>query len=159
MYKLIIVDDEKIIRETIHSLINWESLDIEVIGLCKNGLDAYDTIQDKNPDIVLTDIKMPGLTGIELIKQVRELDINVEFIILSGFGEFALAKEAMKYGVKHYLLKPCNEQQIIDVVAEVILDCTKKAKITKMAETQRNMSESISQNAMKNFLLLSLTSP
>lgn len=116
MLKLLIADDERIIRETISSIIDWEKEDIEVIGLCKNGIEAYDMILDESPDIVLTDIRMPGMDGLELIRRISQTNLNTQFIILSGFGEFSYAREAMRFGVRHYLLKPCNEIQILDSV-------------------------------------------
>ena len=123
MLKLIIADDERIIRETISTIIHWENYDIEVVGLCKNGMETYDMIMDESPDIVLTDIKMPGMDGLELINRVSRTDLNVQFIILSGYGEFEYAKEAMKNGVKYYLLKPCNEAQIIECIEQCKQDC------------------------------------
>lgn len=119
MLRMIIADDERIIRETISRLIDWESLGIQIVGLCKNGLEAYDAIIDEYPDIVLTDIKMPGLSGLDLIEKLTQTHERIQFILLSGYGEFEYAKKAMRYGIKHYLLKPCNEQQIIDAVEDV----------------------------------------
>ena len=110
MLKMIIVDDEKIIRETIHSLIDWNSLGIDVAAVCKDGIEAFDCILDEYPDIVMTDIKMPGLSGLDLIEKVRAAQLNTEFIILSGYGEFEFARTAMRYGVKHYLLKPSSRK-------------------------------------------------
>lgn len=126
MLKLIIADDERIIRETISTIIDWKQYNIELVGLCKNGLEAYDVILDETPDIVLTDIRMPGMDGLELIRKVSETDLNTQFIILSGYGEFEYAKTAMKYGVRHYLLKPCNELQILEVIQEIAQDCYRK---------------------------------
>ena len=96
MLKMIIVDDEKIIRETIHSLIDWNSLGIDVAAVCKDGIEAFDCILDEYPDIVMTDIKMPGLSGLDLIEKVRAAQLNTEFIILSGYGEFEFARTAMR---------------------------------------------------------------
>lgn len=114
MIKLLIVDDERIIRETIASLVDWESLGITLIGTAENGIEAYNIILDEYPEIVLTDIKMPGLGGLDLIQRIHEINPDTQFVILSGYGEFEFARRAMKYGVKHYLLKPCNEEQIIE---------------------------------------------
>lgn len=122
MLKLLIADDEKTIRETIRSFINWEALDIEVVGTAKDGIEAYNMILDLYPDIVLTDIRMPGLSGLELIERMHEINKDMQFIILSGYNEFEYAKTAMQYGVRHYLLKPCSEQQIIDSIKEIKQD-------------------------------------
>lgn len=119
MLKLLIVDDERIICDTISRLIDWNKLGIHLIGTAENGLDALNIIIDESPEIVMTDIRMPGLTGLELIKRVTELNRITEFIVLSGYGEFEYAKEAMRYGVRHYLLKPCNEKQITKTIEEV----------------------------------------
>ena len=131
MLKLIIADDERIIRETISTIINWKQYDIELVGLCKNGLEAYDTILDETPDIVLTDIRMPGMDGLELIRRISETDLNTQFIILSGYGEFEYAKMAMKYGVRHYLLKPCSEVQILESIQEIAQDCYRKSSLER----------------------------
>ena len=156
MLRLIIVDDEKIIRETISSIIDWKSLDIELIGVCKDGIEAYDMIIDEYPDIVLTDIKMPGLSGLELIEKIRELDKNIQFIILSGYEEFSFAKKAMKYGVKHYLLKPCNEAQIIEVVKQVATDCYQVRALEEIQKNHKKLKENLDENIMRNIIMESL---
>lgn len=127
MLKLLIADDERTIRETISSLIDWEAMGIEIAGICPDGIAAYDCIMDEYPDIVLTDIKMPGLNGLELIEKVKDAQPDIEFVILSGYGEFEFAQSAMKCGVRHYLLKPCNEEDIIHVIQDCITTCQKRA--------------------------------
>ena len=119
MYRLIIVDDERIIRQSIASIIDWKAMGVQVVALCSNGVEAYDAITDCCPDIILTDIKMPDMDGLELIRRVHKLDDSIQFIILSGYNEFDYAVEVMKYGVRHYLLKPCNENNIMEAVADV----------------------------------------
>ena len=85
MLKMIIADDERVIRESISRLIDWEKLGVELTGLCRNGLEAYDMIIDEDPDIVLTDIRMPGMDGLELIRKVSLMDLDTRFILLSGY--------------------------------------------------------------------------
>lgn len=124
MLKLMIVDDEKIIRETMATIIDWNALNIRLVGIAKDGIEAYNLFLDEYPELILTDIKMPALSGLELIQKIREINSNTQFIILSGYGEFEYAKQAMNYGVKYYLLKPCNEEQIITNIKSAIKDYT-----------------------------------
>lgn len=140
MLKLIIADDERIIRETISNLIDWESIGIELVGLCKDGIEAYNMILDESPDIVMTDIKMPGMSGLELISRITKTDLTTQFILLSGYGEFSYAKEAMKYGVRHYLLKPCSEEQIMTSMKEVMADCYHKRAFHQTQEQQKQLT-------------------
>lgn len=119
MYKLLIADDEKIIRESVSELIDWKSLDIEITACCKNGMEALDAIMDTAPDIVMTDIRMPGIDGLELINRIRGIDPRIQFIILTGYPEFDYARRALRYGVREYLLKPISEEAIIEAVNNV----------------------------------------
>lgn len=119
MYTLLIIDDEKDVREAISALIDWERLGIRLIGTAGNGIEALNMILDEYPDIVMTDIKMPGLSGIDLIGKIKGINQDTEVIILTGFGEFEYAKQAMQFGVRHYLLKPCDEKQIIDSICQI----------------------------------------
>lgn len=139
MLRLLIADDEKVIRQTISTLIDWESLNIEVVGLCKNGLEAYDAILDKYPDIVLTDIQMPKLSGLELIRKITQNKDNIQFIILSGYDEFSYAKEAMGYGIKHYILKPCSEEEIIAAVKEAVKDHYEKIALQNAYQDRNSL--------------------
>lgn len=134
MLKMVVADDEPLIRESIVEMIDWEKHGIEIVGCCKNGIDALDTIIDAYPDIVLTDIRMPGLNGLELIEKIRHTDKDIQIIILSGYKEFEYAKEAMRFGVKQYLLKPINNDRIIEAVEESKKDCLRGNSIRKMLE-------------------------
>ena len=77
MLKLIIADDERVMRETIHNLIEWEKLGISVAGLCEDGIEAFNMILDEEPDIVMTDIRMPGLSGLDLVREAKQMDYSV----------------------------------------------------------------------------------
>lgn len=152
MLKMIIVDDERAIRESIRDTIDWAAQGISVAGLCKNGMEAYDMILDEYPDIVMTDIKMPGIDGLELIAQITQAKLDCAFVILSGHGEFDYAREAMRWGVKHYLLKPSSAENIIGVIREVREDCYRKRAVSGLLKRQRQMSISLRQNMMRMVL-------
>lgn len=119
MLRLMIVDDEDTIRTAISKMIDFTALGYEVIATAKNGMEAFDIICDSYPDVIITDIKMPILNGLELIERASTLDIGIDYIILSGYGEFEYAKQAMKYGVQHFLLKPTNKQELIHSLTEI----------------------------------------
>jgi two-component system response regulator YesN len=119
MYKVLVVEDERIIREGIASVINWEEQGLTLLGTAQNGIEAYEIIKSNLPDIVITDIIMPGMNGLELIETASEEFKDITFIILSGHGEFDYASKAMEFGVKHYILKPCDENTIIPVLEKV----------------------------------------
>ena len=119
MYKLLIVDDEEIEREGMAQFIPWEKYQVELAGTAWNGLEGYEKVKSLKPDIVLTDIKMPVMNGIEFIKKVRKELPDIEFIVLSGYGEYEFTSQAMEEGIRHYILKPCDEEKIAEVIDKV----------------------------------------
>jgi two-component system, response regulator YesN len=120
MIKVLLVDDEPIITKGLRKLISWESLDCEIVGEACDGEEAYEFILKNRPDLVITDLLMPFMDGIELVKKLHEEKINTEIIILSGHGEFEYAREALKFGVFEYLLKPVTREQLIDTVQKAL---------------------------------------
>ena len=119
MYKLIIVDDEEIEREGMARFISWDKYDIELCGTAQNGAEALEKIMEYEPDIVLTDVKMPVMNGIELIRRLYKTQKNIVVIVLSGYGEYEFTSQAMEYGVRHYILKPCDEDKIVSILDDV----------------------------------------
>ena len=160
MLRMLIVDDERAIREALRIFLDWDSLGIEIIGLYKNGAEAFDAMLDDYPDIVLTDVMMPGLSGIELIARAHGAGMGTNFVILSGYAEFEFAKEAMKYGVRHYLLKPVSEEQLLSVTTEVRDDCLRTlphARQAPVAEQTGDIVRMIKQYVRENIADSSLS--
>ncbi|MBZ4645326.1 MAG: two-component system, response regulator YesN [Petroclostridium sp.] len=151
MYKLLLVDDERIIREGIKCMVDWTGLGIS-IQEAKNGLEAYDMIVNEIPHIVLTDIKMPGLNGLELIEKTKERFPDIVFVILSGYGEFDFASKAMQYGVKYYLLKPSNENEITDVLIKVIAELKEKIEKEEFINSIKSKLEKVMPQVKEQFL-------
>lgn len=112
MYRLMIVDDEKTIRESLSCTIPWENMGFHLVACCKDGLEAYACMLDEYPDVILSDIRMPGLSGVDLAREAKKVDPSVEVILLSGYAEFDLARQAIQYGVRDYLLKPVDEEDL-----------------------------------------------
>jgi len=112
--KVIIVDDEKRICQLIRRLIDWESIGLEVVAEASDGNSAYNLIYAIKPDIVISDIRMPGMDGLEMIERLRSVDITPSFILISGHKQFKYAHNAIKQGVENYLLKPINRQELLE---------------------------------------------
>lgn len=117
MIKILIVDDEPFIRQGLRILINWEQYGYEIVGEAANGLEAIKELQTKEIDLIIVDIKMPEMNGLELIEYVRGNMLNeVKFIVLSGYYEFEYAKKAIKCNVTDYILKPIQKEELIKVL-------------------------------------------
>ncbi len=116
MYKLVIIDDEPLIRQGLRAIINWSSYDIELCGEADNGIDGLRLCQELKPDVAIVDIKMPGLNGLQVIEQSKKLGLHIDFIVLSGYSEFAYAQKATEFGVRCYLLKPIEQTEIIQKI-------------------------------------------
>lgn len=119
MIKVMIVDDEPYIRQGLKILIDWNRFGFDVCAEAANGQEAVKILENTEVDLVITDIKMPGMDGLELIEYTRNnISGNICFIILSGFYEFEYAKKAIKYNVSDYVLKPVKKEELIKVLEE-----------------------------------------
>ncbi|WP_440118995.1 response regulator transcription factor [Paenibacillus sp. QZ-Y1] len=105
MWKVLLVEDEVFVRESVREIISWEELGFTVIGESGNGIEALEMIQRDSPDLVLTDIVMPGMDGLELLKQTRQSGLSTKFVMLTCMGEFEYVRQAMEYGASNYILK------------------------------------------------------
>lgn len=112
MIKVMIADDEERICQLIEALIDWESLHMEVAGIAHNGMEACEMVRQIRPDILITDIRMPGCNGLELIENVKKSVEDLQIVIISGYAHFAYAQTAIKFGVGDYLLKPINKIEL-----------------------------------------------
>ena len=119
MIKVFLVEDEVIIRESVKNSIDWEKEGYEFAGEASDGELALPLILEEKPDIVITDIRMPFMDGLELSRIVKEKLPDTKIIILSGYDDFGYAKEAIKIGVTEYLLKPVSAAVLLEHLQEV----------------------------------------
>lgn len=116
MFKILVADDERFIRKGIVSILN-KSLTLEVTCLeASNGLEALDAAREEKPDLIVTDISMPGLSGLEFISELKALNVDTPVIILSGYANFEYAKRAIKLGVKEYVMKPIKKPEFVELI-------------------------------------------
>ena len=121
MYRIILIDDEPLILAGIASLINWEMHDCCIVGKATNGHAAIDLILEMRPDIVITDIRMPVMNGLEVIEACREKDCEFAFIFLTNLEDFQLAKQAVHLGAADYLVK-------LDLQPQTLIQALDRAK-------------------------------
>ncbi len=114
MIKTLIVDDEIWVCQLIKNIIDWNSYGFSIIDEAYNGNDAIYKIIEKKPDLVLTDIRMPGIDGIGIIEKINQMGLETKFVIISGYNDFGYAKKGIKYGALGYLLKPIDKDELIE---------------------------------------------
>lgn len=119
MLKVMIVDDEPKLRQGLQTLIPWESLDLTVTAAAANGKEALEMMEKEPPDIALVDIRMPLMDGLQLIRRLATSGHQVQCIILSGYADFEYVKQAIKYGVAGYLLKPVDIKEMTNTLKRV----------------------------------------
>lgn len=116
LYTLLIVDDEEIEREGMAQFIPWDTYEMKVVGTARNGAEGLEKIAKYKPDLAIVDIKMPVMNGIEMIRKAKEQYPDMTFVVLSGYGDYEFTSQAMELGVRHYILKPCDESKMIPVL-------------------------------------------
>lgn len=151
LYKLLIVDDENQIREGLRKILNWEEFGIRICGEACDGEQALAMIEKWEPQIILTDIKMPGMDGVTLLKEIRERRWDIKAIVLSGYDDFSLVRQTMKYGAVDYLLKPVGKNELIQIIEE-LLDQFEKP------EDEENFCQEGTKIAENNFFNRLITS-
>ena len=119
MYKVFLVDDEIVIREGIRNSFPWEENGFTLVGEAPDGELALQTMQDVKPDILITDIRMPFMDGMQLCEAVSHTMPWVQIVILSGYDDFTYAQQAISLGVKEYLLKPVSAQELLEVLQRI----------------------------------------
>ncbi len=127
--RVLLIDDEPGALEGMQLWIDWEGLGYEVCGMCGNGAEGLQMIEQLQPDVVLTDINMPVMNGLEMIKRWQEQgERPVRFVILSGYSEFEYARKALRYNVTHYLLKPMDEEEAERELRSIYMELRQEAE-------------------------------
>lgn len=119
LYKIMLVDDEEEVRTSIIKQVDWEKIGFRVVSDAENGEDALEKIDIYEPDVIMTDIRMPYMDGLSLIEKVHSKYPTVKFLIFSGFDDFEYAKEAIRLGVSEYILKPINSEELSGIFNKI----------------------------------------
>lgn len=119
MYTVVVADDEEELRRALIRRVNWESVGFRVVGEAENGVEALELVEKLEPDLLLTDVRMPFVSGIELARQVREIRPNIHIAFLSGYDEFSYAQQAIQYNIISYILKPISASEMEAELAKI----------------------------------------
>ena len=134
LYRIMLVDDEEEVRKAIIRQMDWEQLGFTVVGDAENGEDALEKMEQSEPDVVITDIRMPYMDGLTLTARIREKYPSVKILIFSGYDDFEYAQRAIKLNVTEYILKPVNGQELAQILGRV------KNSLDEEIEQRRNIN-------------------
>ncbi|WP_168123470.1 response regulator [Paenibacillus sp. HB172176] len=154
--RVMIVDDEPLMRQGIAKKIELSGLPLETVAEAGDGRSALSRLKEAKPEIVITDIRMPGMDGLSFLQQAKQLNEEIEFIIISGYGEFEYAKKAIQYGVEDYLLKPVNKQELKDCLMRILAKLERKdrqsSRNQKLEYLQQEGNEAIRRRVLTKFI-------
>ena len=135
MYSVLMVDDEEDVIRAMQKKIDWESIGFRIMGYAHNGIEALDLAEQEAPDVVLTDIKMPYMDGLELARHLKDMYPTVRILIFSGFDEFEYAKEAIRLEVEEYILKPVDADELRRIFTRI------KESLDQEMDEKRNVQK------------------
>ena len=143
-YTVLLVDDEEEVIQVIMRKINWEGLGFSVIGYANNGVKALEMVEEFQPDVVMTDIKMPYMDGMELANHIKAEYPTTKILFFTGFDEFDYAKEAIHLEAEEYILKPVNSVELINVFTQLKIKLDQEISEKRSVETlQKYYMESL----------------
>ncbi|MCG7406268.1 response regulator [Paenibacillus sp. ACRRX] len=156
--KALLIDDEVHILNNLKIVIPWEDMQVEIIGTARNGAEALDLVRLHEPDLILCDIRMPVMDGMEFLREVRKMGSESEVLMLTGYQEFEYARIALQHGVRDYILKPINYEELEDIVRK-ISDIIRSRKMEKtMAERRWGKVISLAYEKMMFDVIMGFTS-
>ncbi len=138
-YSMLIVEDERWEREGLLDFLDWSGMDIHIAGSAKDGIEGLEMALQLQPDIIITDIKMPGIDGLEMSRQIKEKLPHTHIVILTGFGDFEFARQAIAFRVSGYVLKPVEEEDMLAVIHKVLKELAQDPALRTLQRVQSMM--------------------
>ena len=152
MIKIAIVDDEELIRRGISYLLEEAKRSYQVVGMFENGQKALDFLMNYDVDVIITDIRMPVMDGLSFLQKLQQLGKKYQVIILSGYDDFAYAQQAIRFGVKEYLLKPINKDELYRAIDRNAAAKVESKERSVIAEVKEILEQEFDQPLDLNYL-------
>lgn len=137
--RILLVEDDFIVRKGIVCSLDWDAYGLEICGEAANGRQALERMEEVRPDILITDIRMPIMDGLELAKRVREKYRQIKIVILSGYDDFEYARQAIRIGVQEYLLKPVDADKLLEIISRLKTEIEKEIQEDRKAELRQQL--------------------
>ena len=150
-----VIDDEYIVVEGIKAMIARKKLEYEVVGCAYDGIHGLEVIRETAPDLVITDIRIPGMDGLSMIEAAKEFCEDTVFVVISGYTEFEYARKALRLGVKGYIDKPISIDKLNDVLNFVEKDCFQTKEEQQLLTMSRELTKElniITENSIKSLV-------
>ena len=158
MLKILIIDDEQVVRVYLQSIVNWEQYDCQVVTTCGNGIEALEVMAQQPIDLILTDLEMPKMNGLQLIEEIRSRGYQTKVIVLSDHSDYDLIREAMKLGALDYYVKNNVKEADIISMIQLVSEQVKKQLLQKDAlEEEKRLKIDNFKIERKTFLTTVLT--
>lgn len=157
MIKVMIADDERMVRRTLKAVGKWEENGMEIVGEAQNGIEALEILENEKPDVLFLDMRMPGLSGSEILERLGQKEGKLITVIVSGYDEFEYARTALKYGAVDYILKPIERNafnRLLERIAEKIKDAGEgKSAFAPYKDVAQRIKEDIEEEYAKDISL------
>lgn len=155
-HNILIVDDEELIRQGLKARLEYLGIDVDEIFEASNGMEALEVVKNHIVDIAVTDIRMPDMDGLTLIQEMKKIQKNIQFVVLSGYAEFSYAEKAIRLDVKAYLLKPVSSEELKNTFQRLYADMKNHMKIQNAVRMKRQLDrekqEYLLEKEMNTFL-------
>ncbi len=157
MYKAIIVDDEEMIRSGIKAMVPWPDIEIEKVITAASGKEAIEIIGKEMPQIMLTDICMVEMNGLDLIEQARKINPKIKIIVLTGYDDFSYAQKCCKLNVQDFILKPADEEELLNSIKSQVCELNLEAKMVHQQQLMIRVKGITEQAELENYIRRLLT--
>lgn len=152
MYRVLLVDDEYYYRESLKNTISWESCGCCICGEANNGISGIEKAKELKPDIILTDVSMPFIDGLQMIEEIQKNCTGIIFAVITGFGEFEYAKRGIELGIKYYIVKPVDDEELMNSLKQMVKELDTRTEKNNEYASLRFWADKNARDNQRKFL-------